>query len=313
MKISVVVATYCRSWALRWCLESLRQQPRPVDEVVVVLKSCGDDSEKVVGEFKRSLPIKLILQSYRGNCADAYELGYRNASGDIILFIDDDAIADRDWALRYEGFFRDHPEAGAVGGAVFKAYMSESGVIKTDEPSYEVRATVVGLHRKPLRGLEDYCEWISSAGFMGSRGCSELSLSLGLAGVNMGFRAELTREFPLTMLFGNSRKCYWFETALAYHVFSRGYRVYTMSEATTAPVVWHLTHERSLTRDKSFWGEFWRHYDRVTMFWRLRRLGVPVSLPRYALGLLVLMRIRTLPRLFATAYALLQNILLGED
>ncbi|MEM1765578.1 MAG: glycosyltransferase [Zestosphaera sp.] len=50
MRVSVVVASYCRSWALRNCLESLKRQLRPVDEVVIVLKSCSDESEEVIKE-----------------------------------------------------------------------------------------------------------------------------------------------------------------------------------------------------------------------------------------------------------------------
>jgi len=313
MRVSVVVASYCRYWALRNCLESLKRQLRPVDEVVIVLKSCGDESEEVIKEYESLLPIKLIHQSRSGNCADAYELGYRNSSGDIVLFIDDDAIAHELWALEYERFFITHPDAGAVGGVVFRAYLDENrSPVKTDELLFPKTSTTLGPHRKPLKGLEDYCAWISSAGFMGSKKCEEVSLSMNICGANMAFRAELIRDFPLALLYRRSRRCFWFEQALAYYVVRKGYKVYLLSDVVKAPKVWHIDHGESLTRSRGFWGEFWLHYDRVAMFWRLRKLGAPVSLPRYLIGVVALARKNTLPRLAATLYGLCNGILFGN-
>ena len=310
MKVSVVVPSYCRSWALRSCLESVKHQLRPVDEVVIVLKSCGDGSEEVVRKYENLLPIKLIRQSYGGNCADAYELGYRNSSGDIVLFIDDDAIADELWVLEYERFFTSYPDAGAAGGVVLRAYLDGNrNPVKTDELSFPGKGITLGPHRAPIKGLENYCAWISSAGFMGGRECRGVSLSMNLCGANVAFRAELIRDFPLTLLYGRSRKCLWFEQALAYHVVRKGYKIYLLSDVGRAPKVWHIAHERSLTRSRGFWGEFWLHYDRVAMFWRLRKLGASVSLTRYLLGLVALTRKDTIPRLAATAYGLFDAIL----
>ncbi|MEM4048764.1 MAG: glycosyltransferase [Zestosphaera sp.] len=312
MRVSVVVVSYCRSWALKSCLESLSRQSRPIDEVVVVLKSCGDGSEEVVRAYEKLLPVKLIHQSYGNNCADAYELGYRNATGDLILFIDDDAIADESWVFEYEKFFNAYPNAGAAGGLVLKAYLDENrNLIKTNELFYQTERVALGPHRVPLKGLEDYCEWISSAGFMGSRECRDRELSLGLPGVNMAFRAKLIRDFPLTLLYGKSRKCFWFEKVLAYYLVRKGYKVYLLSERGQAPKVWHIAHEESLTRSRGFWGEFWLHYDRVMMFWRLRKLGATLSPLRYLFGLVVLLRKNTVPRLVATIYGLCEGILIS--
>ncbi|MEM0267067.1 MAG: glycosyltransferase [Thermofilum sp.] len=306
MKISVVVASYCRAWALGYCLESLRQQLRPADEVVLVLKSCGDESELVVRKYEAVLPVKLIRQSSGGNCADAYELGIRNAMGDLILFIDDDAIAERDWVLRYERFFNETPDAGAAGGLTFKAYLdADKAVVKTREPFCEKKTRELGPHRKPMKGLEEYCAWISSAGFMGNRKCDESGLSLDIGGANMGFRAALLKDFPLAQLFKNSRRCYSFEQILAYNAIRKGYKVYVVNDVNKAPIVWHIMHRKSLSRGEGFWDEFWLHYDRVAMFWRLKKLGAPLSLPRYLLGLAILMRKKTIPRLLATMYGLL--------
>ncbi|MCS7100027.1 MAG: glycosyltransferase [Sulfolobales archaeon] len=303
----MVVTSYCRAWALSHCLESLARQTRPPDEVVVILKDCGDGSGAIVRKFERSLPIKLILQNSGGSACDAYELGYRNSSGDVVLFIDDDAVAEERWVEKYEWFFSSYPEAGAAGSLVFKAYLSEdrNSVVKTGELFYTKAATHASLHRKPLEGFEEYCDWISKAGFMGSRGmCNGIHLSIDISGVNMGFRAQLIKDFPLTQFYGSSRKCFWFEKLLAYYAMTKGFKTYLLNDVKKAPIVWHIVHGKSLTRGRGFWHEYWTHFDRVTMYWRLRKLGAPVSSLRYVLGLLVLLRRRTLPRFLATLHGL---------
>ena len=98
MDVSVVIATFRRAWSLPLALESLTAQTRMPDEVVVVLKPSGDGSEDVIKEYESKLPIKLLIQR-RGNVTDAVEMGYRSASGDLVLFIDDDAIAHKELAL----------------------------------------------------------------------------------------------------------------------------------------------------------------------------------------------------------------------
>ena len=44
----------------------------------------------------------------------AYDMGLREASGDVVLFIDDDAIPHEDWVKRYAKLFADLPDAGAT-------------------------------------------------------------------------------------------------------------------------------------------------------------------------------------------------------
>jgi len=63
-------------------------------------------------------------------------------------------------------------------------------------------------------------------------------------------------------------------------------------------------HKDSLTRKPGFQSEFWLHYDRVVMYWRLKRLGADVSAFHYLLALLFTLRRKTIPRFLATVYGL---------
>ncbi len=88
LKVSVVIVTYKRAWALPHSLSSLVSQTRMPDEVIIVLKPSGDRSEEVISKFSQHLPIKLLVQR-EGNVVRAYQMAIDNASSDIILFLDD--------------------------------------------------------------------------------------------------------------------------------------------------------------------------------------------------------------------------------
>lgn len=299
-----MIVTYCRDWALRYCLESLTYQKRVPDEVLVVLKPCNDKSAEVLSRFMERLPLRVIYQNSSGNVTDAYELGYLNAVGDVILFLDDDAIAHEEWILRYERLFNEKADAAGFTGLVYKTFLNNDEPLKTMVPS-ERTPTREGPHRQPLPEVKDYCGWLSTSGFTGVRPCNNIYKSLLFSGVNMGFRVSAIKGIPLSILYKRSRKGSGFENLMTYWCVMKGLKTYVVDDASISPIVWHIEHSDSLARATGFWSEFWLHYDRVAMFWRLRKLGAGVSRLRYALALLITLRRRTLPRLLAILYGLL--------
>jgi len=112
MRISVVIPTYKRRWALPYSLSSLTEQTVPIDEVVIVLKPSGDGSEEIVDRFRKRLPIKLVIQE-KGFVTEVMEDGIKNICGDIILFMDD-AIAEREWVAKYLTLFEELKGAGGI-------------------------------------------------------------------------------------------------------------------------------------------------------------------------------------------------------
>ncbi len=46
----------------------------------------------------------------------ARDLGWRKAKGEVVAWIDDDVILDKDWAKNLIKIFQDHPEVGGVSG-----------------------------------------------------------------------------------------------------------------------------------------------------------------------------------------------------
>ena len=91
MTISVVVPTYNRPRLLRRGLEALARQTLPTDrfEVIVV----DDGSSEPAGEAAAGVDGRLdlrVLRKTRGGLASARNHGAAAASGDLLLFLDDD-------------------------------------------------------------------------------------------------------------------------------------------------------------------------------------------------------------------------------
>jgi len=115
--ISVVVITRNRAEWLKEALDSLTRQSRKPDEVVVVDNASEDHTGDVIRAFADKLDIKYVYEPVRG-IPRARNAGVRNAVGDIIAFIDDDCVADRDWLKYIEIPFVKDPNVGVVGGEV---------------------------------------------------------------------------------------------------------------------------------------------------------------------------------------------------
>lgn len=95
-RITVVIPTYNRADLLKRCLASLTEQEYNNFEVMVVDDGSKDRTKDVVNSFKERLDLKYIFQENKGP-ASARNSGIKEASGDIIAFIDDDCIASRQW------------------------------------------------------------------------------------------------------------------------------------------------------------------------------------------------------------------------
>ena len=125
--LSVLICTYNRPHFLARCLGALltRTEEKP-DEVIVV--NGGDErADDVVDRFRRVSDVPLILvKTINKNLAASRNVGLPYCRGDIIAMTDDDAEVFPDWVWRMKVAHQQHPEAGAVGGAVIGAKSTTS-------------------------------------------------------------------------------------------------------------------------------------------------------------------------------------------
>lgn len=113
--ISVIICTQDRAGSLEVTLEGVRHLSYPKCEVVVVQGPCTDRTSEVLEAYRNR--IKWVTTTER-NVSASRNAGMRAAGGDLVAFIDDDAIPDPMWLDDLAPSF-DDPEVAAAGGPVF--------------------------------------------------------------------------------------------------------------------------------------------------------------------------------------------------
>jgi len=121
MKISVMIVTKNRPRLLETCLTSLVKQTLLPDEVVVIDGSGDKSSGKVVNCFKNDLSIVYKKES-RGGIARARNLALKTAKGELLVFIDDDGEAQKDWLQAIVRLFNQDKSIDVVMGRCINFY-----------------------------------------------------------------------------------------------------------------------------------------------------------------------------------------------
>ena len=110
-RLSVIVASHDRPRALRRCLIALNQLPYPALEVVVVADAAGQAAVADLAFADRVT----VLDQPEPNLSRARNAGVSASGGDIIAFLDDDAVPEPGWAGALAEGFADPDLAAATG------------------------------------------------------------------------------------------------------------------------------------------------------------------------------------------------------
>jgi glycosyltransferase involved in cell wall biosynthesis len=119
-KITVAICTWNRANLLDQTLTSLRQMIVPEGtewELLVVNNNCTDETDTVVARHSEDLPLRLIHEARKGK-SNAANTAMDAATGDLILWTDDDVLVSPDWLARFAEAARRHPRAAVFGGVI---------------------------------------------------------------------------------------------------------------------------------------------------------------------------------------------------
>jgi glycosyltransferase involved in cell wall biosynthesis len=121
LPISVVICAYTeRRWDdLLAAIASVQQQSSPPFEVIVVVDHNDDLLERLRAHMAavNGSAVNIVANTQSRGLAGARNTGVALATGAVVAFIDDDAVADTDW-LKYLGAAYEHDGVLGVGGAI---------------------------------------------------------------------------------------------------------------------------------------------------------------------------------------------------
>jgi|CXWL01.1.fsa_nt_gi glycosyltransferase involved in cell wall biosynthesis len=120
MHVTIAICTWNRCELLRNTLEELTKLDAPADatwSVLVVNNNSTDQTEEVVRSFAARLPMRMTFEGTPG-ATHARNKALQEATGDYILWTDDDVLMDRRWLAEFVGCVRRFPEAAGFGGVI---------------------------------------------------------------------------------------------------------------------------------------------------------------------------------------------------
>ena len=119
-RLTVAICTWNRCELLRQTLEQMTRLAIPAGvewEVLVVNNNCTDRTDDVIASFAGRLPVRRLFEPEPGQ-SNARNRAVREASGEYILWTDDDVLVDEGWIAAYDRAFRRWPDAAFFGGPI---------------------------------------------------------------------------------------------------------------------------------------------------------------------------------------------------
>lgn len=143
--ISAIICTYNRERYLYNVLQSLvaGNLPREEYEIVLVNNNSTDGTEAEVRRFQTDYPqvqLRYCVEPQQG-LSYARNCGIRESQGDILVYVDDDALVNKEYLATYTDFFRRNADAVAAGGPILPQY---DGCEEPDWMSHYTRQLVTG-------------------------------------------------------------------------------------------------------------------------------------------------------------------------
>lgn len=228
--ISVILCTYNRDKYIYNVLKSVAENDYPHDgyEIVLVNNNSTDRTEQECERFQSDYPdiaFRYLIETSQG-LSYARNCGIRNAVGDLLVYVDDDATVNRDYLKTYAQFFIQHPDAVAAGGPILPVYES------SPEPSWMSHYTRQLVTGKLYIGDRER-EFPKDAYPGGGNACYRKSVfeTVGLFNVELGRKAD--------SLIGAEEK------DLFAKMTARGMRFYYLPSA----ILYHIIPDRKLTAD----------------------------------------------------------------
>ena len=190
--ISVVVCAFTaeRLDALGEALASIGAQTAPPIETILVI----DNNPGLLAESERRWPeVRVFANREKQGLSGARNTGVAEASGEVVAFLDDDAVAAPDWLQRLAAAYAD-PDVVGTGGTVRPRWLAgkpgwfppefdwvvgctHSGMPSEPSPVRNPVGANMSFRRQALLGVGGFSENLGRVGAL-PVGCEETDLSI---------------------------------------------------------------------------------------------------------------------------------------
>ncbi len=127
MDISVVICSYNRCDDLLRALETLSNSVVPKEckwELIIVDNNSQDDTKSICQTFQGRLPLHYIFEAQQGKSC-ALNRAVKEASGDLLLFTDDDVDVTEEWISEYFWAVKRNPMIMYFGGKILSSWQGK--------------------------------------------------------------------------------------------------------------------------------------------------------------------------------------------
>lgn len=234
MMLSVILCTYNRERYIYNVLQSIAAGGFGDYEIVLVNNNSTDGTESECQRFAKDHPevaMRYCVEKQQG-LSYARNRGIMESQGDVLVYVDDDAVVNREYLQTYADFFNRNKEAVAAGGPITPRY---DGCEEPSWMSHYTRQLVTGELNLGTRERE-----FPKGAFPGGGNAAYRKSVFNEVGL---FNVELGRKG--NSLIGAEEK------DLFDKMTSRGMKFYYLPNA----ILYHLIPPKKLTQD---------YFDRLT-------------------------------------------------
>jgi GT2 family glycosyltransferase len=237
-----------------------------------------------------------MVKQKTGFVTDAYNLGLAHADGDIIAFLDDDAVPFPNWLDEHLKTYAMSKEVGGVSGIALSATARKGKINPIPKEFvylYSSRQKYYDLPwTRPINGMSGYVVFFGRDGLvhhnpkLDNGSLQAVCPSLLHMGANMSVRSEAIHGIRIN---NNLILGFTFEQLLSYEIWQRGYKLFYNPKAK----VLHIVHGESTGRFfKSLKRAALRDAEFVLTFSILKSREKEFSWVIYILGVITLMASR---------------------